>query len=116
MIRACLRIKIFGCVFGQIGYRLSRVKVASGRQVAGNTRFLVNARDLQLECAGVLNETLLVLVLMNGSETMLWKEKERSRIRVVQMDNLRGLLGIRKMDRVLNAWIRELCRVKKGLD
>ena len=31
------------------------------------------------------------------------------------MDNLRGLLGIRRMDRVPNAQIRELCRVKKGL-
>ena len=31
------------------------------------------------------------------------------------MDNLRGLLGIRRMVRVLNAQIRELCRVKKGL-
>ena len=32
------------------------------------------------------------------------------------MDNLRELMGIRKIDRVLNAWIRELCKVKKGLD
>ena len=31
-------------------------------------------------------------------ETMLCKEMERSRIRAVEMDNLRGLLGIRKMD------------------
>ena len=31
-------------------------------------------------------------------ETMLWKEKERSQIRDVQMDNLRGLLVIRRMD------------------
>ena len=51
-------------------------------------RSLVNARDLQLECARVLHETLLVPVLMYGSETMLWKEKERSRVRAVQMDNL----------------------------
>ena len=29
------------------------------------------------------------------------------------MDNLRGLLGIRRMDRVQNARIRELCEVKK---
>ena len=36
---------------------------------------------------------------------MLWKE-ERSRVRAVQMD---------RMDRVLNAWIRELCRAMKGL-
>ena len=47
---------------------------------------------------------------------MLWKEKERSRVRVVQMDNLRGLLGIKRMDRIPNARIRELCGVKKGLD
>ena len=26
------------------------------------------------------------------------------------------MLGIRRMDRVLNAWIRELCRVRKALD
>ena len=32
------------------------------------------------------------------------------------MNNLRGLLGVRRMDRVLNAQIRELCIVKKGLD
>ena len=32
------------------------------------------------------------------------------------MDNLRGLLVIRGMDRFPNAWIKELCGVKKGLD
>ena len=41
--------------------------------------------------------------LLYGSETMVWKEKEKSRIRAVQIDNLRGLLGIRRMDRVPNA-------------
>ena len=64
----------------------------------------------------VLHETLLVPVLTYGSETMLWKEKERSRIRAVHMNNLRGLLSIRRMDRVPNARIRELCGVKKGVD
>ena len=61
-----------------------------------------------------MHETLLVPVLMYGSEGMLWKEKERSRIRAVQMDHLRGLLYISRMYRVPNAGIRELCRVKKG--
>ena len=32
------------------------------------------------------------------------------------MDNLRGMLGIMRMDRVPNARIRELCGMKKGLD
>ena len=48
----------------------------------------------------ILHKILLVPVLKYGSETILRKEKERSKIRAVQMDNLRGLLGIRRMDRV----------------
>ena len=42
--------------------------------------------------------------------------RRRDLVRAVQMDKFRGLLGIRRMDRVLYTWIRELCRVKKGLD
>ena len=34
-----------------------------------------------------------VMDVFNGCETILWKEKERSNVRAVQMDNLRGLLG-----------------------
>ena len=45
--------------------------MASGRRVAGAIRFMDNARDLQLECARVLHETLLIPVLMYGSEMML---------------------------------------------
>ena len=43
-------------------------------------------------------------------------EKERSRIRAVQMDNLRGLLDVRKMDKVPNARIIELCGMAKSVD
>ena len=43
-------------------------------------------------------------------------EGEISKIRAVQMDNFTGLKGIRRMDRLLNAWIRKLCGVKKWLD
>ena len=63
----------------------------------------------------VFHETLLVPVLTYGGETMLWKEKERSKIWTVHVDNLRGFLGIRRMDKVQNARIREFCKVKKGL-
>ena len=110
--------KYLGCVLDKshtYGAEYSR-KVVSVRRVVGAIRSLFSDRDLQLENARVLHETLLVHVLMYCSETMLWKENKRSRIRTVQIDNLRGLLGIRRVDRVLNAWIRELCRVKKGLD
>ena len=50
---------------------------------------------------------MLVTVLLYGNETMIWKEKKRSRSRAVQMDNLRGLVGIRRMDKeVPNTRIR----------
>ena len=33
-----------------------------------------------------------------------------------ELDNLRGLLGIRRLDRFPNAQVRELCQVMKGVD
>ena len=82
----------------------------------GAIRSLVNGRSLQVECARVLYESLLVPVLTYGRETMIWREKERYRIRAVQMDNLRGRLGIRRMDKVPNGQRRQLCGVTKGVD
>ena len=52
----------------------------------------------------VLHESLLVLFLCMVV------------IRVEEMDKLRGLLGIRRMDKVPNARIRELYGVTKELD
>ena len=75
--------KYLGCVLDEScthGAECSR-KVASGRKVAGAIRSLVNAMDLHLASAKVLHETLLVPALMYGSETMLWKKKEISRMR-----------------------------------
>ena len=65
-------------------------------------------------CKCIWNVTLHTPVLMYDSEAMLWKEKERSRIRAVQMD--KGLLSIRSMDIVPNARIRELYGVKKRVN
>ena len=110
--------KYLECIFnesGTDGAECSR-KVAGGRRIAGEIMSLVNAKNLQLECARVLHETLLMPLLMYGSETMLWKEKERFRISPVQIDNLRGLLGIRRIDRIPNSRIKELCLVNNCLD
>ena len=46
---------------------------------------------------------------------MIWREKERSRIRAVENRQLWRLLGIRRMDRLLNPQLKELCGVMKGL-
>ena len=57
-----------------------------------------------------------MLVPVYGGESMILKKKKRSRVRAVQMDNLRGLLDIRRMNKVPNARIREFCSVMKGVD
>ena len=78
---------------------------AAGRWRVGEG-YQVNARSLQLESARFLHESLLVPVLMYGSETVIWREKERSRISAIQMDNLRGLLGIRSPEWSNKALVR----------
>ena len=111
-------LKYLGCVLNESGTDEveCRRKAANGRRVGSVIRSLVNVRGLQLECARVFHETLLVSVLIYGSEMMIWKEEGRSRIRAVQMDKIRSLLGIKRMDRVPNPRIRELCGVAKGVD
>ena len=107
------KFKLLGFVLDESGTDEAE---CSGRRVAGAIRSLVNARSLQLECVKVVHESLIVPVLTYGSEAMIWRGKKRSRIRDVQMVNLRGSLGIRKMDKVPNARVRQLCGVRKGMD
>ena len=38
-------------------------------------------------------------LLLHVSATVIWKKEERSRVMAIKMDNLRGLFGIRKMDK-----------------
>src|SRR5678815_4421311 len=40
----------------------------------------------------------------------------RDRVQCVQMDNLRGELGVKRIDKMRNERIRELCGVKKGVN
>ena len=66
--------KYLGCALDESGTDGAEcsTKVASGRE-ACDIRSLVNARSL--------HESLLVPVLTYSSETMIWREKEKSRIR-----------------------------------
>ena len=51
--------------------------VASGRKVVDALRSLVSVSNLQLKCAWVLQEALLIPVLLYGSEIMVCREKGR---------------------------------------
>ena len=91
-------------------------KVSNGRKMAGAIKTLVNAKGLDIECTRVLHEAMLVQALMYGSEVMVWEKKYRTKVQAVQMDNLRGMLGVRRIDKMRNERIRELCGVKKGMN
>ena len=79
----------------------------SRRKFRGDTRSLVNTRVLQLECARVLHETLLKPVHLYGDEAMVYRLKKKAWIRAVQMDYLKGLLCIRRMDKGTKYKIKE---------
>ena len=68
-----LKLKYLGCVLDGSGEDVAecRRKVVSGRKVAGAIRSLINVRSLQLECARVLHEALLVPVMSYVSETII---------------------------------------------
>ena len=63
---------------------------------------------MQIECARVLHESLLLRLFLRMVVRLILREKERSKIRDVQMDNFKGLPGIRRMDKVPNACMRVL--------
>ena len=95
------QFKYLGCVLDESGTD----EAECSRKVADAIWSPVNARDFQTDCARILHETLFVPVLTYVSETMSRKKKERCRIRDVQMYNLKGLLGIRRMEKFPNARI-----------
>ena len=53
-------------------------------------------------------------VLTYDSETLLWKEKERSKVRAVQIYKFRGLMGIIRMDRSPECTDKGIMRSEEG--
>ena len=93
-----------------------RRKVASEKRVAGAIRILAKLGVCSLSVLASCMSHCWCMFLRMVAIKMKWNEKERSRIWDVQMDNLRGLLGIRRMDKVPNARIRQLCGATKVVD
>ena len=91
-------------------------KVSNGRQVAGAIESLVKARRLSFERNRVVHESMLLPVVMYGSKEMVWSQNYRSEVQTVQMNYLRRVLGVRKIDKMRNEVIIELCRIKKRLN
>lgn len=57
----------------------------------------------------------LLLVLMCSSNIMVRKRGYRSKVQSFRMDNLKGLLGLRGIDKMRNGRVRQKCGVKNGV-
>ena len=110
--------KYLGSVFEKRGGCENDVnqRVIQGKKVGGIVRNLVKRNGLSVECARTIHEVVLVPTLLYGSETVYLKERDISRIRAVEMDCLRSIVGVRRMDRVRNADVRKVCGVSKGVE
>ena len=53
---------------------------------------------------------MLLPVLMYDSKAMVWSQNYKPKLQAVQLDNLRSVLGLRKIDKMRNEAIRELCK------
>ena len=71
--------------------------------------------ESKFEYARALYEGLHILALMYGSESMIYREKERSWIRVVCIDDLYYMfLGYKGNGENNKFVVRDLCGIKKG--
>ena len=70
--------------------------------------------SLQHAYARVMHDRLFVPVILHGSNTVLWKDKERYMIRATEVGNLKNLLGLRKIDRMPNTRVSDVGFEKWG--
>ena len=77
--------------------------------------YVVNARSMQLQYTRIQYKALIGLVLLYDSKTVVWKEKEKSRIRAEQRQSLEAC-RFRRTYRMPKVQIRKLYEVTKGMD
>lgn len=81
-------------------------KVMIGRRNGGATKALGNEKGMSLDFARTLHESLLILTLRQQNETMVQKERQRSRIKAMHMNSLWAMIRVRKSDRIKNERMR----------
>ena len=59
---------------------------------------------------GIIYKTYFVPILTYGSETWVMKERDKNKMRAVEMKFQRSRVGVTRMDRVRNERVREMVR------
>ena len=84
-------------------------RVLDGRKVWGTMAKLWNENMISRKLKREYYERVVIPSVVYGSETLSLSEQERRKIKVFEVMCLRNICGIRGVDRVRNAIIRERC-------
>lgn len=62
-----------------------------------------------------LHEGIMLLVLVNISETIMWNKRYRPNVQsTIHRKNLRSILDVKKIDKIKNERTKELCGLKSA--
>ena len=98
-----------GGVMTEVNHRLNE-----GAKVLGGLRKLWGKGNLSREVKVKLFESVWVPSVMYGSGSWVLSNKVRKRVEVAEMKGLRFICGIRRLDKVRNVRVREMCGWKKS--
>ena len=87
----------------------------SGRKFVNIIRSIVNGSGLTSVCRDTAYRSYSFLFFNVWKRDCGMGEKERARIKAVEMHKLRGLLGIRIIEILPKVWVGKLRGVKKGV-
>ena len=99
---------------GGLGEEMNH-RVAEGKRVLGALKGIWGRGGLSREIKVKLFESICLPTILYGCETWSLNAKVRRRMEVLEMDGLRSACNLRRIDRVRNERIKQLCNWEKGV-
>ena len=92
-----------------------RQRVNEGCKVLGALKGVMKNRGLGMNVKKVLDEKVVVLTIVYGSESWGMKVTERQKLNVLEMKCLRSMTGVSQLNRVRNEVVRARTGVRREL-
>ena len=92
-----------------------RQRVKEGCKVLGALKGVMKNRGLGMNVKKVLDEKVVVLTIVCGSESWRMKVTERQKLNLLEMKCLRSMTGVSQLDRVGNEVVRARTGVRREL-
>ena len=90
-------------------------RVMEGMKVMGGLREVWKKGRISKEIKVRMFESMCLPSAMYGCETWVMNAQIRKRLEVFEMKGLRAICGLRRVDRIRNERIREMCGWKRGI-